>query len=159
MTVATVSRDGTGIPWATPVYTAFDGDCDFFWLSDRHSAHSVNIRNNPDVGLVTFDSTVPEGTGAGGGVYIQARARELSAPDEARRAEECLTARAGRPVRPLAGRSGQSPARFYVARPTRMWVNDSLLRDGVRVDGRTEVDLDALRETERAASARLRGHG
>jgi hypothetical protein len=155
LTVATVSPGaspgGTAIPWATPVFTAFDADCDFFWISDRHSIHSVNIRSNPDVGLVLFDSTVAEGTGAGSGVYVQALARELSAPEETRRAQECLTARAGRPVHPLPGRSGDSPARFYLARPSRMWINDSLLRDGVRVDGRTEVDLAALRETERAA--------
>jgi nitroimidazol reductase NimA-like FMN-containing flavoprotein (pyridoxamine 5'-phosphate oxidase superfamily) len=151
-TVATVSPGGTGIPWATPVFTAFDADCDFFWISDRHSVHSVNIRGNPEVGLVLFDSTVAEGTGAGAGVYVQALARELSEPEEARRAQECLTARAGRPVHPVPGRSGDSPARFYLARPSRMWINDSLLRDGVRVDGRTEVDLDALRQIERAAA-------
>ena len=73
ITIATASADG--VPWNTPVYSAFDSDYNFYWASDQESQHSRNIAANPQVLLAIYDSTVPEGTGRG--VYVQARATRL----------------------------------------------------------------------------------
>src|SRR5437588_6957304 len=48
----------------------------FFWVSAKYARHSQNIRANPRIAIVVYDSTVPPGTGKG--VYIEARAYELT---------------------------------------------------------------------------------
>ena len=79
-TVATASTDGK--PWNSPVRHFCDSDLNIYWFSDKLNQHSRNIRENPDVFIVIYDSTVPEG--AGEGVYIEAQARELNDPEEIR---------------------------------------------------------------------------
>jgi nitroimidazol reductase NimA-like FMN-containing flavoprotein (pyridoxamine 5'-phosphate oxidase superfamily) len=75
MVVAT--SDSSGQPWASPVYFAHRDYRDFFWISQPDAAHSVNLRDRREVGIVIFDSTVPINTGRG--VYIGGVARELPA--------------------------------------------------------------------------------
>jgi hypothetical protein len=77
MVLATAGADGR--PWASPVYFAADGRDAFYWVSSREARHSANIADRPEVGIVIFDSTVPIGTGQG--VYIEARAEQLSEQD------------------------------------------------------------------------------
>jgi uncharacterized protein YhbP (UPF0306 family) len=145
VTMATVCPGGEAIPWNTPVYTAFDSAYNFFWVSDRESQHSTNIRANPHVFLAMYDSTIPEGTGARKGVYIQAKARELVDREEIIRAHKLVAGRSGKAPRSADCYSGDMPGRLYVAMPERLWVNDTLKRNGIRVDGRVEVDLAAIR--------------
>jgi len=78
MTLATA--DGDGRPWAAPVWYAHQGYTDLFWVSRPEARHSRNLAVRPEVGIVVFDSTVPEGSGQA--VYIEALASEL---DEAER--------------------------------------------------------------------------
>jgi hypothetical protein len=73
------TADAGGHPWACPVYFATDGRGSFYWVSSREARHSANIATRPEVGLVIFDSTVPIGTGQG--VYVEARAEQLSGRD------------------------------------------------------------------------------
>ena len=73
------TADADGRPWATPVYFATDGRGAFYWVSSREARHSANIAARPEVGIVVFDSTVPIGTGQG--MYMEARAEELSDAD------------------------------------------------------------------------------
>ena len=70
------TADPDGLPWATPVYYATDGRGAFYWVSSNQARHSANIALRREVGIVIFDSTVPIGTGQG--VYIEARAEQLS---------------------------------------------------------------------------------
>ena len=63
LTIATVSKDGE--PWNTPVYSSFDEQFNFFWVSSPLAKHSKNIKENNNVFLVVYDSTTPEGTGGG----------------------------------------------------------------------------------------------
>jgi len=72
------TADADGRPWATPVYFATDGRGSFYWVSSHQARHSANIALRREVGIVIFDSTVPIGTGQG--VYIEARAEQLSGP-------------------------------------------------------------------------------
>ena len=75
MVVAT--SDGSGQPWASPVYYAPSGYRDFFWISQPDAQHSTNLRERREVGIVIFDSTVSIGKGQG--VYVLGVARELPA--------------------------------------------------------------------------------
>ena len=59
LTLATA--DAGGRPWASPVWYAPVGDAEFLWVSDPESRHSRNIAVRPEVAIVIFDSTVPEG--------------------------------------------------------------------------------------------------
>jgi uncharacterized protein YhbP (UPF0306 family) len=80
MVLATAAHDGR--PWASPVYFAADGYDEFFWVSSREATHSRNIGSRPEVGIVIFDSSVP--VGAGQGVYMEARAQQVSESDLSR---------------------------------------------------------------------------
>jgi uncharacterized protein YhbP (UPF0306 family) len=77
MVLATADRSGR--PWPTPVYFAPHGYREFLWVSEPGAKHSQNIEERPEVGIVIFDSSVPIGTGQG--VYLAARAEQLSGDD------------------------------------------------------------------------------
>ena len=73
ITIATVCEDGS--PWNTPVYSAYDEQYTFYWISSLDAVHSKNVNRTGKVFLVIYDSIVSEGTGEG--VYIQAYAEEI----------------------------------------------------------------------------------
>ena len=80
MTLATA--DGEGEPWASPVWFAHAGYREFFWISRPGARHSRNIAVRPQLAIVIFDSTVPEGEGVA--VYLEARAEEVTEADPGR---------------------------------------------------------------------------
>lgn len=148
ITIATIHTRISGRPisrpWNSPVYSAFDPGYNFYWISDRHSQHSKNIRENPHVFLVIYNSTIPEGAGIGRGVYIQAQARELSDPGEIAHAHQLLASRVGKTSRTPDHFLGNMPRRIYQATPERAWVNDDGERNGHSIDIRVEIDLTLL---------------
>jgi nitroimidazol reductase NimA-like FMN-containing flavoprotein (pyridoxamine 5'-phosphate oxidase superfamily) len=144
ITIATLGADDNR-PWNTPVYAAFDSDLNFYWASDRQSQHSKNVRHRPEVFITIYDSTIPEGTGAGAGVYLQARAKELTDRQQIVGAHELLARRVGKTPRPPEAFLGDMPRRIYQAVPERAWVNDNGERAGAFVDIRIEIDLALLR--------------
>jgi nitroimidazol reductase NimA-like FMN-containing flavoprotein (pyridoxamine 5'-phosphate oxidase superfamily) len=73
MTLATA--DGDGRPWASPVWYAHQGYTDFLWVSRPEARHSRNLASRPELAMVIFDSTVPEGGAQA--VYVEALAEEL----------------------------------------------------------------------------------
>lgn len=77
MTLATADRDGR--PWASPVWYAHDNYREFIWVSKPDARHSVNLAVRPELAIVIFDSHVQPGHGEG--VYIEARATELTGSD------------------------------------------------------------------------------
>lgn len=135
-TLATATR--TGLPWSSPVYTAFDHRSHFFWLSSPQARHSQNIRENSQIACVIYDSTAPEGTGTG--VYIQAGAFELEERAEIVLGLHCLFARIGEPPPSIDYAQGASPLRVYEAVPQAMWINGKNEVNGVSVDTRIVVD-------------------
>lgn len=147
ITVATIHVDTWAAyrPWNTPVYAAFDAECNFYWVSHIDAQHSRNIRRNPHVFLVIYDSTIPEGTGARSGVYIEAHARELTDHKTITVAHRLLAGRVGKPPRPAECFLGPWPKRIYCATPERVWVNDLREQEGSLLDVRVEVDLSVLR--------------
>jgi hypothetical protein len=87
----------------------------FLWASRPDARHSRNVATRSDVGIVIFDSTVPEGQATA--VYLEARA-EL-APEAELEAlmavfSERSVARFDTPW-PVAKVTGAAPHRLYVA--------------------------------------------
>ncbi len=139
-TVATTCDDGK--PWNSPVSSQYDGDLNIYWVSDKEGQHSRNVRQNPNVFIVFYDSTIPEGQGEG--VYIQAKAYELNDRDEIlalRRAKK------GPSVDDADKFLGDGVRRMYKAVPERVWMNDDETVNGVFIrDIRIELPLDELKK-------------
>ena len=56
MTLATA--DAAGVPWASPVWFAPDGEREFLWVSDPDAQHSRNLAVRTELTIVIFDSRV-----------------------------------------------------------------------------------------------------
>lgn len=140
ITIATVSKEG--LPWNSPVYSAFDENFNFYWNSWTENQHSQNISNNNDIFLVIYDSTVAEGTGEG--VYIKAKAYILTEGQEIERALALLQKRKNKPSSKLRSAQeflGENPRRVYKAIPEKFWMNTYSEMNGKFVDKRIEVQL------------------
>ncbi len=137
-TIATSNSQGE--PWNTPVSAAHDRDGNIYWISDRRNQHSRNIRQNPNVFIVFYDSTVPPGKGEG--VFLAGQAAELSDIDEIQQARQVIPETDAPGTEPFAG---YSILRIYRAVPTDAWVNAAEVSDGVFIrDYRVEVPLAAF---------------
>lgn len=142
ITIATSDKGGK--PWNSPVYSAYDENYNFYWNSWKENQHSRNIAENNNVFLVIYDSTLPEGSGAHIGVYIQAKAYMFTKEKEIERARMILMKRKGKPSSKLLSARefmGNYPRRVYKAVPERVWMNDVGDVNGNYVDKRVEVKL------------------
>jgi len=110
MTLATVNADGR--PWASPVWFAAPIPTELLWVSDPNARHSQNIATRPEVAIVVFDSTVPEGEGWG--LYMEATAT-LAEPNDVERFHDDWT---------LGDVTAPAKHRLYVANVQRWWVLD-----------------------------------
>jgi len=119
VTIATASKEA--VPWNTPVTAAFDEHYNFFWTSWVGTQHSQNIRDNPAIFIVIFDSTSP--VGVGGCVYIQAKAMELIDQSEIDHAAAHVYQRKNKTPRPSEEFLGESPRRMYKAVPEKVWIS------------------------------------
>lgn len=137
ITIATVTPDGR--PWNSPVYSAYDENYNFYWASWKENQHSKNITENNNVFLVIYDSIAPEGTGEG--VYIKAKAYEVSDEREINHALKYLYGRKNKQLRQTHEFLNKYPRRVYKAVPEKVWMNDSDEINGNYVDKRVEVDL------------------
>lgn len=118
MTLATVCADGS--PWNTPVSPTPSKDLVFRWGSNEESVHSQNVRREPRVFVVIYDSTAPDGLGEG--VYMQGIAEEL---DEK-----------------------EGSLRMYRFTPQKVWINDEERNEdgSFKRDVRVEIPLRELEE-------------
>lgn len=73
------TADEGGRPWVSPVYYAHVDYREFLWMSRPETLHSRNLVARPQISLVTYDSSVPIGTGQG--VYMSATAEEVTGDD------------------------------------------------------------------------------
>lgn len=110
-----------GDPWNSPVYTAFDSTYSFFWISDKNSRHSKNLRDNSKVFVVIYDSTAILGTGFG--VYMQGHAYELNRVDEIAYGLQQIEERADALLPPPENFQGTFRDRVYKFIPEKFWVN------------------------------------
>jgi hypothetical protein len=70
MTLGTAAEDGR--PWTSPVWFAAPSPAELLWVSAPEARHSRNIAARPEISIVVFDSTVPEGEGVA--LYMEATA-------------------------------------------------------------------------------------
>jgi hypothetical protein len=145
-TIATA--DSQARPWNSPVYSVRDEDLNIYWVSDKKNQHSQNVRQNPQVFIVYYDSTALPGQGEG--VYFSATAVELGDPEDIRAARRLID---GCDSCNAADYSGDSVCRIYRATPAHAWINTFEERDGVFIrDYRIEIPLGDLRLAVSAAS-------
>lgn len=91
------SADGSGRPWANPVYFTVHDHREVQWVSRPSARHSQNITERPEVSLVVFDSQAVPGDGQA--VYMEAQAAEMTAsPDFERTLERFNYARYADPA-------------------------------------------------------------
>ncbi len=139
VTIATASEHGK--PWNTPVEALFDNNLNIYWFSDKESQHSQNIRQNQDIFIVMYDSTVAAGEGEG--LYIEATAVELNDLEEVRAVRRL---KKGSDDNSAHEFMGEHVRRVYKAVPRNIWVNDSIEKDGkFWRDFRVEIPLDELK--------------
>jgi nitroimidazol reductase NimA-like FMN-containing flavoprotein (pyridoxamine 5'-phosphate oxidase superfamily) len=137
VTIASVTEDG--MPWNSPVFSAYDQDYNFYWGTHKDSQKAKNIHSNPNVFLTIYNSKVPAGTGEG--VYIKATAKEVTNPDEIRRVFDLLKSRHATSFWDFAAVSDEGPIRLYKATPQQAWMNDDGRKKGHYIDIRTEIEL------------------
>jgi uncharacterized protein YhbP (UPF0306 family) len=137
ITIATASKDGK--PWNSPVYSAYDKNYNFFWASAIDAKHSQNIHENSQVALVIYNSKAPAGTGEG--VYIQAKAYQLTNEKEIDHALKHLEERINHNPPPPSNFLGKMPRRVYKAVLEKAWMNTDATVNGQFVDKRIEIDL------------------
>ena len=121
------------------MYAAFDEAYTFFWVSAKYARHPQNIRANPRTALVVYGSTVPPGTGKG--VYMEARAYELTESCECSHALVCLQRRGWEHPSSVDMVVGATLRGVYKAVPEHIWISAD---DEHGLDGRVEVDMRAM---------------
>lgn len=122
LTLATASADG--MPWATPVWFAPDGD-GLLWVSKPTRRHSINIAEQPDVSFVVYDSTVASDDARA--VYGEGVAG-LVPDDDIPRAIGVFSAHSigqGLASWGVAAVTGDATLRLYRVRLTALWVLDA----------------------------------
>ena len=133
MTLGTA--DETGRPWVSPVYYAFAGYSEFYWVSSPEATHSRNLTGRPEISVVIFDSRQPIGTGQG--VYMSAVAGELVGSDRDRAID--IFSRRG------VSHGGESWTLEDVSPPARHRLYRAIASEHFVLgpqDGRTPVSLD-----------------
>lgn len=133
-----------GLPWNSPVYTAFDKNLNFYWLSYKKNQHSINVRNNPNVFVTIYDSTVPTGTGVG--LYFKGHALEITNPKEMIIGLTVVYKRSKHKMRDIIEFLSHFPRRIYKFTPSKVWINGDGDIDGNFIDIRTELDIVKIKK-------------
>lgn len=137
--ITIASSNKKGVPWNTPVYSVFDKNYVFYWLSSPKSIHSRNIKENKNVALVIYDSTVPASTGFG--VYLKAQASIVNNKSEIEKVCKLFRSRTSKYSFSVEEFVGGSPWRLYKAVPKKIYVNSMIKFKGKSIDIRKEIKL------------------
>ena len=124
------------------MFAAFDHDLLFYWCSERDAKHSSNLRANPSIMIVVFDSTTPDQSGAG--VYVSAVAEELRDPALIELGLGLIASRRRHRPLPVDDFVDGQPQRVYRARPRAMWTNVLRTRGQHYVDSSLALTPDDL---------------
>jgi len=142
LNISSITPDGE--PWGSPVYTAFDKELNFYWLSWKENQHSKNIQSSPNVFITIYDSTVPCGTGLG--VYMKGTVKKLTSPIELGKVLITFYKRRNKDPRNVKHFLSKYPRRVYKFTPTQAWVNGDSEIKGNFIDIRKDVSLEKIRE-------------
>lgn len=135
ITIATVSKDG--MPWNSPVFSAFDNHYTFYWGSAKNAQHSQNITENENVFIVIYNSI----NSFGEGVYLQAKAYKVTDRKEIEKAYALLEKRSDWYPWTLNDFLEDSSIGLYKAIPQKIWVREDSKNNGKFVDVRVEIEL------------------
>ena len=138
------TSDKKNQPWNTPVYTAYDKDYNFYWLSWKESQHSKNIRVNNKAFIVIYNSKVPEGKGFG--VYMQGKAYQLDKTKEIKNALKMIYSRKNKKPRKPEEFSDTFPRRVYKFVPNKVWTNSDTEVKGNFIDNRIDISAKILKK-------------
>ena len=139
--IASITPDG--MPWNSPVYTAFDKDLNFYWFSWKKNQHSTNIRSNKNVFVTIYDSTAPASTGVG--VYFAGEAVELINPKDILVGMTVVYKRSKHKMRAIAEFLKHFPRRIYRFTPQRAWINGDSEINGNFIDVREELEIEQIK--------------
>lgn len=142
LNLATITPEG--LPWNSPVYCSYDKELNFYFLSWKENQHSLNIRNNKNVYVTIYDSTIPSGQGVG--IYFQGKAYELSNPMDIVIGLTHHYGRSKKKIKDVAMFLTSYPRRVYKFVPEKAWINGEGEIEGNYIDTRTELDLEELRK-------------
>jgi nitroimidazol reductase NimA-like FMN-containing flavoprotein (pyridoxamine 5'-phosphate oxidase superfamily) len=137
MTLATSGPSGD--PWISPVFFVPDDAYDLYWVSGKTARHSRNIRDNPKVAIVVYETTPTVDA-----VYIAAHAKELTHPDEVRTAIDIVERREQPPqwrINGLGDVTSSGPWRIYRAAAVTIEVRLPSEEGGKAVVGREPADF------------------
>lgn len=137
ITIASVTSGG--MPWNSPVFSAYDEDFNFYFGTHQESQKAKNIQHNPNVFLVIYDSTVAPGNGEG--VYVKGIAEQLTEPAKIEQIFNLLKDRHQTVFWDPAAVGEAGPIRLYKVTPQQAWMNDGDQKDGHYIDIRTEITL------------------
>ena len=133
-----------GMPWGSPVYTVYNKDLNFFWLSYKENQHSINVSNNPNVFVTLYDSTVPCSTGVG--VYLQGTVKIVTNPIELAKHLITFYNRRNRKPRDVKEFLTSYPRRMYMFTPQKAWINGDGEINGNYIDIRTEISIEEVKK-------------
>ena len=142
LNIASITPEG--LPWNSPVYCSYDKYLNFYWLSWKENQHSKNIRNNENIFITVYDSTIPSGQGVG--VYFQGKAYELSNPINIVAGLTHHYGRSKKKMKDVIMFLTSYPRRVYKFVPERVWINGEGEIDGNYIDNRTELDLEEFKK-------------
>jgi len=146
LNIASITPDG--MPWNSPVYTVYDSDLNFHWVSWKGNQHSINIANNPNVFVTLYDSTVPCSTGFG--VYMKGTVKMITNPVHLAKCLITFYKRRNRGPRDFKEFLSAYPRRLYMFTPQQLWVNGDGEINGNFIDIRTELNLEKLKQLIKA---------
>lgn len=141
LNLATITPEG--LPWNSPVYCSFDKDLNFYWLSWKENQHSKNVRNNENVYVTIYDSTILSGTGVG--VYFQGKAYELNNSIDIIKGLAHHYGRSKKKMKDVVMFLTSYPRRVYKFVPEKVWINGEGEINGNYIDTRTELNLEELK--------------
>ncbi len=143
LTLATAGRDNK--PWATPLFYCYDDKFNFYWVSPKLSLHSQNIKSNPNVSVVVFDSQSPKYTGIG--LYMTGEAFELDNQTEIEKGLKLEFERLEEEIPNFEKYLGENTYRVYKFVIKKLSItNDVKDEKGNTVDHRAEINLQDIIE-------------
>ena len=142
LNISSITPDGK--PWGSPVYTAYDNDLNYYWVSWKENQHSLNIKNNPNVFITLYDSTVPCSTGVG--VYLEGSAKQITNPITLAKCLYTFYKRRNREPKDIKQFLTKYPRRLFMFTPTKGWINGESDIKGNFIDIKTEISLVKLRQ-------------
>lgn len=141
LTLATTAK---GRPWASPLFYAYDKNYNFYFVSEKTSQHTRNLKVNPRVAVAIFSSQ--EKPEAVNGLQIKAKATELGLRElphalliYLRRPETKLMAERFKNYRNPLEYLGRFPFRCYKIMPEKFYILDPKI---TKKDKRVEVRLN-----------------